>query len=176
MLLVLFLTFCRAVIGIVFAISFLNKIKNITAFQTTIANFHLLPKSLINSVAILFLLGELTVTFCMVMGGNLLGLGFSLAFFLLVVFTLAMVTVLARRIKTSCNCFGTNSKKISFYDIARNAGFIACAIGGWGVFSASGTMLATLNLPELVLVAFIAVTFLAILTHLAEIVGLFRLT
>jgi len=174
-LLGLFLTFCRVVIGVIFAFSFLSKMGNVVAFETTIINFRLLPKYFSKVAAVLFLLGEFIVTVCMAIGGKLLSLGFSLAVFLLVVFSIALVTVLVRKIQTSCNCFGTNSKAISYYDVARNAGFVGCAISGWGVLSMSSTMPATLNLPELALVGFVAVTFIVIWMHLAEIVDLFRL-
>lgn len=172
---IFFLTFCRIVIGSVFVVSFLGKIRNVAAFQITIANFRLLPKNLTKGAVVLFLLSEFIVIACMVIGYKLLSIGFLLATFLLVVFSIALVTVLVRKIQTPCNCFGTSLKVISYYDVARNAGFVAFSFGGWAVFSVSDITWIALTLPELALASFAAVAFVMIWTRLSEIVEIFHL-
>lgn len=170
------LTFCRVTTAIVFALSFVGKAPNTSSFIQTIDRFKLLPKMLHIPVAVAFLGGELVVVVTMILGGKLLLWGFLLAGLLLILFSVALVSALVRKIQTPCNCFGTSSKVVSYYDVARNAGFVACALGGWIMFSVSTTMTPALALLETGLIGFVAVAFVVIWTHLAEIVELFRLT
>ncbi|MCZ7666473.1 MAG: hypothetical protein M5U34_04230 [Chloroflexi bacterium] len=101
------LTFCRIVIGLVFAYAFLTKIRDVNAFNQTITRFKLLPAPWSRPMALLFLTGELAVVMLTFVGGQLLPLAFGLAFLQLAIFTMARAPVLARRIQTSCNCFGS---------------------------------------------------------------------
>ena len=169
------LAFCRVAISLVFAWSFVSKVQDISSFLHTINRFNLLPEALHFPVAGAFLGGELVVVVAMILGGKLLLWGFLLAGLLLILFSTALVSVLLRKIQTSCNCFGTSSRAISYHDVVRNAGFVACAMGGWIVLSVSNIMLTTLTWPEVGLIAFVAMAFVVIWTHLAEIVELFRL-
>ncbi|MFO7540248.1 MAG: redoxin domain-containing protein, partial [Chloroflexota bacterium] len=131
MILSYLLTFCRIVIGLAFAISFVAKARDVAQFAATIDRFDLLPPSWIRPVALLFLGGEAAVVVLIIAGGRLLFLAFGLATLLLFVFTLALLSALRRGIETSCNCFGASEKPLTYYDVGRNAGFIACSLLGW---------------------------------------------
>ena len=55
------LIFCRLAIGIMFAYSFLMKVRDVVAFAQSITNFRLLPLRWSKWLARLFLVGELAV-------------------------------------------------------------------------------------------------------------------
>lgn len=124
------LAFCRAMIGLVFLASFASKAPNVRALEATIAGFAVLPSRWSRPVSICFLVGEITVTILMAVGGRFLTFGFALAVTLLLVFTGALGLVLARRLRVSCSCFGPSSRLVSTYDMCRNLGFIVCASAG----------------------------------------------
>lgn len=174
MFLSLLVTFCRIVIGLVFALSFLNKVLNPTMFERTVFSFDLVPKPLIKIAALLFLSGELTVVLFALAGGTFLGPGFTLAGILLLVFTMALASVLIRNIKTSCNCFGPSQKPVSAYDIWRNAGLILLVLAGLGALFMLNSDVANLDVPELSIVVLVAGSFVAIWLNLRDIIQLFH--
>ncbi len=53
------LAFCRAVTGLVFVISFLRKVRDLSVFERTILRFRLLPAWMNRAAAFLFLSGDL---------------------------------------------------------------------------------------------------------------------
>jgi hypothetical protein len=131
MMLPYLLIFCRLVIGLVFAISFVGKARDTGQFAKTIGRFELLPRRWHKTAALLFLGGETAVVILLIAGGPLLPLAFALAGLLLLLFTLALLSALRRNIETSCHCFGSSDKPLTYYDVGRNAGFIACSLLGW---------------------------------------------
>jgi hypothetical protein len=168
------LAFCRAVIGIAFAVSFVGKARDLPAFRDSIARFDLLPSGMAGTAAGAILAGELFVVIAAAVGGRLLLAGFVAAFLLLAVFTTALALVLKRRIHTSCNCFGASDKAITPYDIWRNAGFLLCALGGCGALAAPATGQTSLSLAEYGVSALGAAVFVAITAQIGEIAQLFR--
>lgn len=168
------LAFCRVAIGLTFVISGVSKVLNLAQFRQTISTIHILPRRLSGIAALLFLCGEFAVVAFVFIGGSLLAIGFSLAAFLLFLFCIALISVLARGIHTSCNCFGTSTKQISRFDIWRNVGFILCALGGYG--SLAWTKGTPGNTSPLVwgLIGLGAVAFVVIWIQLGEIVQLFH--
>ncbi len=124
------LTFCRVVIGLVFLISGVSKASHLPQFKQTIITFHLLPNQLSGIAALLFLAGEFGVVLLMITGGNFLLPGFVLAVALLTVFSGALASVLIRKLRASCNCFGPSEKPVTVSDLWRNLGFIGCALFG----------------------------------------------
>jgi hypothetical protein len=123
--------FCRFVIGLVFGLSFIGKVKDAYAFEQTIARFDILPTRLNRVSAFLLLSAELLVVITMIIGGSLLIWGFLLAGIILLSFCMALASVMLRKIKTSCNCFGLSEKAVSPFDIIRNLGFVLCALVGY---------------------------------------------
>ena len=174
MLIPLLVAFCRIIVGFVFAVSFLSKVSDLAMFERTIITFNLVPKQLVRLLALLFLCGELTVVIFAIVGGTFMAPGFVVAGLLLLVFSMALASILVRKIKTSCNCFGPTQKPVSEHDLWRNAGLILLAlIGLCSLFIADGKV-SDLALPELGLVAFVAGLFVVIWLNLADIVQLFR--
>lgn len=167
------LAFCRVTTGLVFALSSLSKVRNIPQFKQAILRFQILPPRVSGLAAILFLCGECAVVLLVTVGGSLLFYGFALAIFLLLIFSLALASVLARKLRASCNCFGLSEQPVMPIDIWRNVGFLCCAIGGCG---AQGwpTQAQPFGLIEWLLVALVATTFVLIWTQLSSLVQFFR--
>lgn len=125
------LTFSRVALGLLFAYAFLAKVRDVAQFAAAVGRFELLPRRWVKTAALLFLAGELAVILLLLTGGSWLPLAFALASLLLTLFTLALLSTLRRGIETSCNCFGASEKPLTYYDVGRNAGFIACSLLGW---------------------------------------------
>ncbi len=168
------LAFCRAVVGLVFALSSVSKVVNLAQFKQTISSFNLLPSWLSSIAAVLFLYGEFAVVLLVILGGPLLTIGFSLAILLLLLFCIALVSVLVRRIRTSCNCFGPSAKLVSRSDVWRNIGFMLCALGGWEGLGLTKNAQGNLGLFEWILTGLGAGAFVVLWTQLGEIVQLFH--
>lgn len=174
MLLPYLLVFCRLVIGITFAISFLSKMFHFHEFMEAIVGFELVPKRLSKLAAISFSTAEIAVILMLMVGRSVLRIGFALAAFLLIVFCIALLSALIRKIQTSCNCFGPNGKSISPYDVWRNIGFILCAVCGWGIASIARNDRGNLSIIEWGLIWVVAAIFVTTCIQFAEIAQLFR--
>jgi peroxiredoxin len=128
------LTFCRAVLGITFVVSLGAKVGNVSQFVEAISSFQLLPKSWAKYAAVLFLSGEAAIVAFMGLGDRLLPIGLGLSTLLLAVFTLAILSALARNIRVSCSCFGHTRKPVSIFDVARTAVLAGCGLVGWWAY------------------------------------------
>lgn len=168
------LGFCRVAIGLVFAISSVGKVRDITRFQQAIKGFRLLPRDLSNLAAFLFLGGEIAVVLLMLIGGTLLLPGFVLAILLLLIFCAALASVLIRKLHTPCNCFGSSNKLVTRVDIWRNAGFLLCAGSGCEALLWMHGEPGSLEGIAWVCIALGASVFVMIWIQLGEIVQLFR--
>lgn len=164
------LAFCKITLGLLFLTSFLSKLKNFSQFVVTVSNFRLLPSSLSQLVAVLVLIGELMVILFLFKWQLI---AFCLASVLLVIFSAAFASVLARNIQTKCNCFGTSQHPISQVDLFRNFGFLVCSCGGgWLATKSEATVsLAPLHLGIIGVIAFV---FVLIWAQLGEIYRLFQ--
>jgi hypothetical protein len=174
MILSFLLSFCRLTIGLMFAWSFVGKLRDFKSFEKTIARFRLLPAWLHRPAAIAFLGSELLATVMMLLGGSLLTGGFLLAALLLTAFSIALASVVIRKINLSCNCFGPSEKLVTPYDIFRNIGFLICALGGWSAALLSQKGSVSLGILEWGLALVVAVIFVTVWTQIREIVQLFR--
>ncbi len=162
-------TFCRIVILFVFGWSFLGKVRDISSFINTIRNFSLLPKWFHPVAAIIFMLCELAVVVIMVLGRRMLVFGFLLALLMLMIFCVAILSVLIRRIKTPCNCFGPSKKIVDLTDIVRNLGFGLCAFGGYWLLSTSKGEFGSLSFLGWGVIGIVAMIYISILINLNEI-------
>lgn len=103
----LFIALLRVALGAVFIVASFDKIQNPEAFATTIANYRLLPYTVINGIAI-------ALPWLEVVTGTLLALGVwirantMIAWGLLLVFSLAISQALVRGLDISCGCFTTD--------------------------------------------------------------------
>ncbi|SRR5581483_3348967 len=165
--------FCHIVIGLVFLFSSVSKAVRLAQFKQTITDFHVLPSKLSSLTAFLLLLGEFSVVILMAIGGDLLLPGFILASTLLIIFCSALVSVLLRRLHTSCNCFGINNKPVTVSDLWRNLGFVSCALGGCIVQTWLPSTREILGGLEWILISSTALIFVMIWIQLGEITQLF---
>lgn len=167
------LAFCRVAIALVFALSFVSKARSIKEFTQTITHFAILPQWLSTTAAVLFSAAELAVVALMLLGGAALIPGFVLAVLLLLIFSTALVSVLAHGISTPCRCFGSSDQLVSFSDLWRNVGFILCAVAGFGV-AAGGNGGSALGVAEWGLVGIFAVVCVAIWLQLGSVIHLMQ--
>lgn len=123
--------FCRFGIGAAFAVSAVAKLADPSGFRSTVKRFKILPEGISRPASWLLILGEVAIVSCMAVGGRATALAFAAAAAFLVLFQAALISVLTRRIETSCGCFGQNRRKVSYFDIARNAGLLLLAGTGW---------------------------------------------
>jgi putative oxidoreductase len=108
----------RVALGAVFIVASLDKIQNPEAFATNIANYRLLPYTVINAIAIV-------LPWLEVVTGTLLVLGVwirastMIVWGLLLVFSVAISQALARGLDISCGCFSTNpvSERMSWWTL-----------------------------------------------------------
>lgn len=168
------LAFCRFVIGLVFMVSSVSKLLYFAQFRKAVRNFNILPQKLSNITAMLFLCSEFSVVLLVVIGGSLLTVGFSLAIFLLLIFSCALVLALIRKTQVSCSCFGSSVKRVSYIDVWRNIGFILCALAGGGILIWSRATQGELSLIEWGLTGLGAAAFVAFWVQLGEIAPIFR--
>lgn len=167
------LTFCQVAIGLAFVISSGSKVRNIARFQEAIAQFGILPPQIHKLAALLFLGGEVTVVILLVIGDQWLLFGFTLALFLLLIFSIALGSVIRREIKVSCHCFGTSTRPATRIDLWRNGGFLLCSGAGLGAVLWNGGSLRPLGLLEYLFVGVGAATFVILNIELGEVVQLF---
>jgi len=121
-----------------------------------------------------FLCSEFAVVLLVTIGGPLLLSGFARATLLLLIFCGALASVLARRLQTACNCFGSSEKNVSSADIWRNLGFILCASVGCGALTWTRDASISPGGIEWLLASLGALVFVLIWIQLGEIVQLFR--
>lgn len=164
------LIFCKIVVGLLFAISFLFKLKNFPQYVNTVSSFRLLPRSFSQSAAYLVLACELAVIIFLYKWQLA---AFWLATGLLVIFSAALASVLLRNIKTVCNCFGANQNPVSPADLIRNLGFILCSWGGGLLAAKPGVIVATTPL-EVEIIGFAAIAFVLVWTQLGEVYHLLQ--
>ncbi len=163
------LTFSRIAIGLVFAASSLGKMRAFPTFEQAVKDFQILPAQSARASSYLFLAGEILVVLLMLLGGKLLlMLGFLLAILLLSVFCIALLTVLVRRLRVPCNCFGSSQKPVSPADLWRNIAFLACAFVGVATLTALSNAVTNISLLETGLLGMIAVVFVALSVYLGE--------
>jgi hypothetical protein len=107
----------------------------------------------------------------MLLGNRNLYAGFGLAAFLLLTFSVALISVLARKLSTPCNCFGASMKPVSRYDVLRNMGLVACSLIGWLSLPNS---LVSLELVEVALLGLMAVTISIVWIKFGDLIELFQ--
>lgn len=121
------LAFCEIAVGTIFTLSSCSKLKNFSQYVKTVRRFRLIPEKLVPSAAIWLLILELSIVLLLIRWKLA---AFWLASILFIIFSVALATVLYRKLQTPCNCFGSHSRFVSRMDLVRNTGFLACSIGG----------------------------------------------
>jgi uncharacterized membrane protein YphA (DoxX/SURF4 family) len=118
----------RIYLALVFILSGLDKIGNLSAFATSIENYDLFPIQIINLIAIV-------IPWIEVITGGLLLLGFYIKEnsiiigTLLTVFTLAVLSAVMRNLDIDCGCQGTfDGQKVGLLKIIENVSLIIVSI------------------------------------------------
>ncbi|NOK57314.1 MAG: hypothetical protein GFH27_549309n48 [Chloroflexi bacterium AL-W] len=166
------LAFCIVVIGYVFALSSFAKLKDLSTYIKSVSNFRLLPPALVLISAIFFLLCEMLTAILLVFWPMA---AFALAATMLTLFSIALASVLIRRIDTTCNCFGASNNTISGADLVRNAGLFICACAG--LYLTIGTYsLGQISLLEWIIIGVFGSVVVMLWTQLGEIWRLLAIT
>jgi hypothetical protein len=130
---------CQVLIGAVFAVAALSKLRSAAArqaFAASVKALRLVPPAAVPRVA-----AAVAVTEASVAGLTLLPrAGFALAGVMLLGF--CAVIVRARRFRVECRCFGASSAPLGPVHLVRNGLLIAVAALGWAVASAGHAGLA----------------------------------
>lgn len=168
------LVFSQLATVFIFTLSSVNKWRDFDEFVQAVENFQILPSSQAKPTAQFFVIGELMILIMMILGGQFLLPGFFLALMLLVVFTTGLISILVRKIPTSCYCFVTTTELVTIYTVWRNMGFIICVLAGLCSLFIQPTILSNLNMIEQWLLGMMAITFVVVCGYVGEIVGLIR--
>jgi len=114
----------RIYLALVFILSGLDKINNLSDFAQSIENYRLFPTYIINIFAII-------IPWLEVITGGLLLLGLFIKenaviiFSLLLVFTIAVITAVLRNLDIECGCSGTyDGQKVGIIKIVENISLI----------------------------------------------------
>ena len=118
----------RIYLALVFILSGLDKINDLSTFAQSIENYRILPVSIINIVSIIIPWVELVT-------GGLLLLGFyikensTIILTLLVIFTLSIISAVLRNLDIDCGCQGSfDGQKVGLYKIIENVALMVVAI------------------------------------------------
>jgi hypothetical protein len=168
--------FCQMALLLLFAFTAWRKGRDLAAFAHSLEGFAIVPPAWVDSVARLTTFAEALVTLLLVFGfvwqGVLLA-GFTLALLLLLLFTGALVSVVARDLSVPCSCFGASERPVSRIALVRNAGLIVCS--ATGLFAALVGAEVPLALWAARLSLFLmAATFVVLWAHLDEMIAVGR--
>jgi hypothetical protein len=166
------LTFFRFVIGFVFVIAWVGKVRDIPAFVQAIDQFRFFPPRFSKPLAVLYLLGEFGTIVAMLIGGGFLKWGFLLATLMFLSFSIALTSVILRKIKTSCNCFGPDQKDIGFGHVLRSLGFMLCGVGGGLMLSFHHGPLEPVGVLYQVFIGIFSVAFVIVWMNIEDILQL----
>lgn len=164
------LVFCQLVIGGVFALSAISKVRDFSSFMQAITTFKLLPARLSSHVACLILAAEGSVVLLLIIGHPTIGL--AIANILLLVFSIALLKVLARKASISCNCFGATNYTVTVLDLWRNATLLVLGFGSWLFLTLLNYKAANVTVVEWCIICIIAALFVGVIAHLREIARL----
>jgi hypothetical protein len=142
---------CSVILGGCFGISILHKLSDYNRYTETIISFSLLPNILVHPSAILVLVAEGLVIVLMLFERSL---AFALSSVLLIIFTIALASLMVRKMSVACHCFSNDQTPVGMRSICRNISFIACS---WaGLAATSGELMS----GSLGMMVAIALTFL----------------
>jgi uncharacterized membrane protein YphA (DoxX/SURF4 family) len=117
----------QLVIGAVFVWAALPKVTDPASFATSVHNFRMIPVPFENLVALTLPWIELVVGLALILGIEPRA-GGLVAATLMVVFTIAVATALARGLDIECGCFGTeDGARVGMEKLFENIGLTALA-------------------------------------------------
>jgi putative oxidoreductase len=118
----------RVAVATLFVVAGILKFLDPTAFAIEIGNYRLFPE-LAPYIAIGLPFVEIAVGLAVIVPSDpWRRAGAAAASTLLVVFTVAVASAVARGMDVSCGCFGASSDKVSYATIARDLALVAAAV------------------------------------------------
>jgi putative oxidoreductase len=119
---------CRIVVGLVMIAAALGKIGDPAAFASQIHHYRLIPAAPENLLAITLPWIELVAGLALVLGVRARS-GAWLVAAMMVVFTLAVTSALARNLNIDCGCFGTaDASRIGWTKLLENIALTGAAV------------------------------------------------
>jgi len=117
-------------LGLVFLFISAHKLMNPHEFATSFFRGHIMPYSLVNIAALIFMSLELVAAFVIVFMKSFRRAGLWILVGVLLIYTGCMTANLLRDLNTVCGCFGSSARMgvISWMAVARNLGFITAAL------------------------------------------------
>jgi hypothetical protein len=163
---------CRALIGIVFLVAVVTKVGAFGAFEQSVREMAVAPRSLTRPVARLVLAIEATVVVLVATPNAVAATaGLLLSAGLNSVFIVAIARVIRRGAAVDCRCFGGSGGRLTRTHVVRDAALAAIAVIG----AIAQPAVAEPGHPAGWLIAGVAGGFAAIVVvALEDIVGLFR--
>jgi hypothetical protein len=169
------LLFVRALLLLTFGVSALSKARSASAFaafRAAVEDFEVVPRRGIGLVAVAVAAIEAGVAAGLAAGGPAMLPAFGAAVALLLVLSWVLVRTLQRHRRIRCNCFGSASAEVSWFDVGRNAVLVAAAaVGAVGLLQGTHAAGTGADVALAVLMAGVA---LALLLSLRDIVVTLR--
>ncbi|MCX4774949.1 MULTISPECIES: MauE/DoxX family redox-associated membrane protein [unclassified Streptomyces] len=128
----------RGLVGVVFLVSFISKVRSRDAFRTFgafLRDLRLLPTPLVRPVALGIAVAECAV--CGLLAAPFpapAAAGFTIAVALLTVFTAGIALLLRRGVRAPCQCFGESAVPIGLRHVVRNV--LLAVLAGVGLSTA----------------------------------------
>jgi uncharacterized membrane protein YphA (DoxX/SURF4 family) len=121
----------RLVLGVVFLVAGAEKLTALDQFAHAISIYQIVPVSMVNLAALLFVWTEITVGVLLIAGGAVRGSAL-VAGAMLVVFLIAIFSAMARGLEIDCGCFvnkdGSAGEKVGWPKVFEDVGLLAAAL------------------------------------------------
>jgi len=161
---------CRALIGLVFAVSAFSKIRNIAAYRQFTSWLASLPVPLAGNRALPPLLAGAEAAIVVLVAVQATATaGLALAALTLAVLTAGTALAVHRGTRAPCRCFGASRAPLSARHALRNALLFVAAVAGLAGTGAVGTRPA--GIPLSLVAALAGATFVVFLDDLAFLAG-----
>jgi Methylamine utilisation protein MauE len=165
------LLFSRCLLGLVFLVSSLSKVRAPVPFVESVRDLRLIPIRQVKAVAVLTIAVEAaTVVLLVVPSGTANATGFAMAAVALGAFTAAIVVTVRRGTVAGCRCFGGSAAPFGWHHVVRNGLLLAAAAAG-AYASAAGS--APPSLPAGLLAVPAGVVCAALVVRLDDLVDVF---
>ncbi|WP_188195152.1 MauE/DoxX family redox-associated membrane protein [Nonomuraea sp. SYSU D8015] len=164
---------CRSLLGLVFAVSALSKLRGrapFAEFATSIRRLGIVPRGSVTAAAAGILVAEVAVVVALAVPATVPA-GFVLAAAVLAVFIGTISAAVRRGTTAPCLCFGASSRTLGPRHIVRNTILLAVSLAGGagGVFAGAGP----LEPAGLALGLFVAAVLTVLIIRMDDLVGLF---
>ncbi|MCE2504380.1 MAG: DoxX family membrane protein [Chlorobi bacterium] len=121
----------RLLLGIIFLVSGAEKLGALDTFAHAIVNYEIIPYSLSNIFALLFVWTEIAIAVLLISGAAIRGAALVTST-LLVIFIVAILTAMARGLEIDCGCFapdaGIEPEKVGWPKVFEDLALLAGAI------------------------------------------------